>query len=166
MSASVIAFIGLGSNLKEPRQQVRDALRELNMLPYGRMLSHSSLYRSDPMGPADQPDYINAVARLETMLTPQALLDAMLGIERLHGRIRGATRWGPRTLDLDLLAYGDRVIAEPRLTVPHVGIAERPFVLLRLAEIAPDYLVPGKGRVGDLAASCPATGIQRLAPNE
>jgi 2-amino-4-hydroxy-6-hydroxymethyldihydropteridine diphosphokinase len=118
------------------------------------------------MGPADQPDYINAVAKLETLLTPQALLDAMLAIERAHGRIRGATRWGPRTLDLDLLAYGDRVIAEPRLTVPHVGIAERPFVLLPLAEIAPDYLIPVKGRVGELAASCAATGVHRLAADE
>lgn len=166
MSATVYAFIGLGSNLQEPRRQVRTALEELAALPYSRLAARSSLYRSDPMGPADQPDYINAVARLETMLTPQALLDAMLGIERKHGRIRGATRWGPRTLDLDLLAYGDRVISEPRLTVPHVGIAERPFVLLPMAEIAPDYHVPGRGRVGDLAAACPSAGIHRLSADD
>jgi 2-amino-4-hydroxy-6-hydroxymethyldihydropteridine diphosphokinase len=166
MSATVVAFIGLGSNLQAPRRQVTTAFGELGLLPYSRLLARSSLYRSDPMGPADQPDYINAVAKLETMLTPQALLDAMLAIERAHGRIRGATRWGPRTLDLDLLAYGDRVIDEPRLRVPHVGIAERPFVLLPLAEIAPDYDVPGRGRVGDLVAACPATGIQRLSGDE
>ncbi|MFO1434897.1 MAG: 2-amino-4-hydroxy-6-hydroxymethyldihydropteridine diphosphokinase [Gammaproteobacteria bacterium] len=159
---TVTAFIGIGSNLQDPKTQVRTALRELDQLPYTRLAAKSSLYRSDPMGPADQPDYINAVAAITTLLSPFALLDALLGIERAHGRIRGATRWGPRTLDLDILAYGDRAITEPRLTVPHVGIGERAFVLLPLAEIAPAFEVPGKGRVDTLAANCPRTGIHRL----
>jgi 2-amino-4-hydroxy-6-hydroxymethyldihydropteridine diphosphokinase len=163
---TVTAYIGVGSNLQDPKTQVRSALRELDQLPYTRLAAKSSLYRSDPMGPADQPDYINAVAAIETLLTPQALLDALLGIERAHGRIRGGTRWGPRTLDLDVLAYGDQVIAEPRLTVPHAGIAERAFVLLPLAEIAPNYEVPGKGRVDALAAHCQRNGIHRLNDND
>ena len=164
--STVTAYIGLGSNLQDPKTQVQSALRELDRLPYTRLTAKSSLYRSDPMGPADQPDYINAVAAIETLLTPFALLDALLGIERAHGRIRGATRWGPRTLDLDVLAYGDRVMAEPRLTVPHAGIAERAFVLLPLAEIAPTFEVPGKGRVDALAANGPRTGIHRLDDND
>lgn len=166
MSARVLAYIGLGSNLQEPRRQVASALKELSYLPYSRLVAKSSLYQSDPMGPADQPDYINAVAAIETNLTPLALLDALLAIERRHGRIRGATRWGPRTLDLDILTYGDQSIVEPRITVPHSGIAERAFVLLPLAEIAPDLHIPRKGTAAALAAACSAGGIRRLAVND
>jgi 2-amino-4-hydroxy-6-hydroxymethyldihydropteridine diphosphokinase len=114
------------------------------------------------MGPADQPDYINAVAAIDTLLTPLALLDALLGIERMHGRVRHATRWGPRTLDLDVLVYGDRIITDPRLAVPHPGIVERAFVLLPLAEIAPDLTIPGRGPVAALAAGVARAGIERL----
>jgi 2-amino-4-hydroxy-6-hydroxymethyldihydropteridine diphosphokinase len=166
MSGAVRAYIGLGSNLEDPRRQVRTAMAELDALPYTRLLARSSLYRSDPMGPPDQPDYINAVAAVDTLLTPLALLDALMGVERAHGRIRNATRWGPRTLDLDLLVYGEGIISEVRLTVPHPGIAERAFVLLPLLEIAPGLEIPGRGRVAALAAGLAGGGIERLNGDE
>jgi 2-amino-4-hydroxy-6-hydroxymethyldihydropteridine diphosphokinase len=162
MTDAVRAYIGLGSNLEDPRRQVRTALVELGALPYTRLVAQSSLYRSDPMGPADQPDYINAVAAIDTLLTPLALLDALLGIERMHGRVRHGTRWGPRTLDLDVLIYGDRIISDTRLAVPHPGIGERAFVLLPLAEIAPNLAIPGHGAVAALAARFVRAGIERL----
>lgn len=166
MTRAVRAFIGLGSNLEDPRRQVRMAVAELDALPYTRLAARSSLYRSDPMGPPDQPDYINAVAAVDTILTPLALLDALMGVERAHGRVRNATRWGPRTLDLDLLIYGERIISEARLTVPHPGIGERAFVLLPLMEIVPDLEIPGRGRVVALAAGLPEGGIERLNRDE
>ncbi|MEH6577413.1 MAG: 2-amino-4-hydroxy-6-hydroxymethyldihydropteridine diphosphokinase [Amphritea sp.] len=134
-------YIGLGSNLEDPRQQVSIALKELQQLPNCRNLSHSSLYRSDPVGPAGQPDYINAVACIETTLTPLQLLDALQGIEQDHQRVR-IQHWGPRTLDLDLLLFGQQVIHNERLTVPHAFMVERNFVLYPLAEIAPDLSLP------------------------
>ena len=163
MNACVEACIGLGSNLDDPRQQVSTALKELRRLPYSQFKAESSLYRSGPMGPADQPDYVNAVAVVQTLLTPHALLDALLGIEQQHGRVRGATRWGPRTLDLDLLVYGDRLIEDARLRVPHPGIAERAFVVLPLSEVAPGLKVPGKGAIETLASQVERGGIQRLS---
>ena len=166
MTGAVRAYIGLGSNLEDPRRQVRTAIAELDVLPYTRLVARSSLYRSDPMGPPDQPDYINAVAAVDTLLTPLALLDALMGVERAHGRIRNATRWGPRTLDLDLLVYGETIISEARLTVPHPGIAERAFVLLPLLEIAPDLEIPLRGRVAVLAAGLVDGGIERLNDDE
>ncbi|MCC6715606.1 MAG: 2-amino-4-hydroxy-6-hydroxymethyldihydropteridine diphosphokinase [Gammaproteobacteria bacterium] len=166
MTRAIRAFIGLGSNLEDPRRQVRAAMAELDALPYTRLAARSRLYRSDPMGPPDQPDYINAVAAVDTILTPLALLDALMGVERAHGRIRNATRWGPRTLDLDLLVYGERIISQPRLTVPHPGIGERAFVLLPLMEIAPNLEIPGRGRVAALAAGLPDGGIERLNSDE
>jgi 2-amino-4-hydroxy-6-hydroxymethyldihydropteridine diphosphokinase len=156
------AFIGLGSNLDEPRQQVARALRELAGLPDTTLAAQSSLYRSAPMGPPDQPAYINAVARLETRLAPEALLDALQAIEARHGRVRGDERWGPRTLDLDILLYADVRIDKPRLQVPHPGLAERNFVLQPLAEIAPDLDIPGLGPLRDLLARCPPDALERL----
>jgi 2-amino-4-hydroxy-6-hydroxymethyldihydropteridine diphosphokinase len=157
----VRVFIGIGANLDDPEVQVRTALRELDGVPGTRLAAGSSLYRNPPMGPPDQPDYVNAVAMLETALEPEPLLDALLAIEAAHGRERGR-RWGERVLDLDLLLYGDRRVDTPRLTVPHPGIAERRFVLEPLAELDPQLRVPGLGSVGELLAACPATPMERL----
>jgi 2-amino-4-hydroxy-6-hydroxymethyldihydropteridine diphosphokinase len=159
---AVSAFIGLGSNLDDPRRQVGRALEELAGLPETTLAAQSGLYRSAPMGPADQPAYINAVARLETRLAPEALLDALQAIEARHGRVRAGDRWGPRTLDLDILLYGDARIDSPRLRVPHPGLAARNFVLQPLAELAPDLDIPGLGPLRDLLARCPAAALERL----
>ena len=150
----VTAYIGLGSNLEDPLEQVRRALAELDAVPGSRLAARSGLYRSPPMGPAEQPHYINAVAALETRLEPRALLAELQRIERAHGRHRGADRWGPRTLDLDLLLYGERRIREPALTVPHPGLHERAFVLYPLAEIAAGLVVPGHGPLRELLQGC------------
>lgn len=160
----VLAYIGLGSNLQDPLDQVSRALEALSRLPESRCVARSSLYASPPMGPPDQPDYINAVACLDTGLSPHGLLDALQAIEQAHGRLRdGASRWGPRTLDLDILLYGDREIDSPWLRVPHGGLHERPFVLYPLAEIAPAELqVPGMGALSALLSRCPRDGLRRL----
>ncbi len=139
------AYIGLGSNLDHPRQQIKDALAELGLLDQTTLLTASSLYSSPPMGPADQPDYINAVAQIETMLQPLQLLEALQGIEQAHHRIR-KRHWGERTLDLDLLLYDDLEMLTPQLQIPHPGITQRAFVLLPLLEIAPQIVIPGKGQ--------------------
>ncbi len=138
------AYIGLGSNLAHPRQQVKDALADLGLLENSALLAASSLYCSPPMGPADQPDYINAVARIATTLLPLQLLEALQGIEQAHHRMR-KRHWGERTLDLDLLLYDDLRMLTPQLQIPHPGITHRAFVLLPLLEIAPGIVVPGKG---------------------
>lgn len=141
----VIAYVGVGSNLQNPQQQVKDALSELDQISDTRCIQSSSLYRSHPMGSANQPDYINAVAALETTLSPKALLQHLQGIEARHGRIRGAERWGPRSLDLDILLYNQYSTYEADLVIPHPGMHERPFVLYPLYEIAPDIQIPGRG---------------------
>ncbi len=156
-------YIGLGSNLADPQQQLRGALQALAELPGSRLAAVSSLYASDPLGPADQPRYVNAVAALETDLEPLALLDALQRIELAQGRERKAERWGPRTLDLDILLFGERLIDQPRLQVPHYHMQARPFVLYPLAEIAPPELVLADGRrLVDLLAACPFRGLERL----
>ncbi|WP_297529355.1 2-amino-4-hydroxy-6-hydroxymethyldihydropteridine diphosphokinase [Thiohalobacter sp.] len=164
MTAAVRACIGLGSNLGEPERQLRQAVAALASLPESRLLAVSSLYRNPPMGPADQPDYLNAVALLETGLEPEPLLDALQAIERAQGRLRDGTRWGPRTLDLDLLLYGARCIDSPRLQVPHPGLAVRAFVLAPLVEIAPELALPDGRPVATLAAAVDASGLVRVAP--
>lgn len=148
-SATVLAFVGLGSNLDRPQRQVLDALAELDDMPQSHLLRHSSLYRSAPLGPAGQPDYINAVAAVETRLAPSELLDALQAVEQRHGRVRGV-HWGPRTLDLDILAYGSARIRTDRLVVPHPQLQHRAFVLIPLHEIAPDLRIPGLGTLHDL----------------
>ena len=153
--------IGLGSNLEDPVRQVCSALAELAGLPRSQLLLQSSLYRSPPMGPAGQPDYVNAAALIETALEPLELLDALQAIEAAHGRLRGL-RWGPRTLDLDLLVYADLRLRHPRLVLPHPGIGQRAFVLVPLAEIAPDLVIPGTGSVAAAAAAV-AGEIERIA---
>ena len=143
------AFIALGSNLKNPAAQVRAGFVALATLPATKLTAQSSLYRSAPIGYADQPDFINAVAAIETTLAPRALLDALLAIERSHGRVRDFLN-APRTLDLDVLLYGDLQLHEHGLTIPHPRMHERAFVLLPLAEIAPQCVIPGRGCVVDL----------------
>jgi 2-amino-4-hydroxy-6-hydroxymethyldihydropteridine diphosphokinase len=130
------------------------ALSELAQLPSTELLHYSRLYRSAPLGPVDQPDYVNAVAVLDTRLDPHELLAALQALEHVHGRMRAGMRWGPRTLDLDLLVFGDLRLSSESLTVPHPGIAERDFVLRPLAEIAPALEIPGLGPVQALLKEC------------
>lgn len=155
-------YIGLGSNLDKPRQQLHSALEALASLPHSRLVGHSSLYASDPLGPADQPRYVNAVAALDTELQPWSLLDALQRIEQEQGRVRKAERWGPRTLDLDILLFGERQIDDARLTVPHYHMHARPFVLYPLAELAPELQLPDGRDLHELLAACPFTGLERL----
>lgn len=157
----VLTYIGLGSNLDNPESQVKTAIEALAGLSQIRLQDRSSLYRSAPMGPQDQPDYVNAVVKLSTGLEPDALLDKLQGIERAQGRVR-TQRWGPRTLDLDILLYGQCVVATERLKIPHPGIAARSFVLYPLAEINGQLEIPGLGRVQSLLEQCPDAGLSRL----
>jgi 2-amino-4-hydroxy-6-hydroxymethyldihydropteridine diphosphokinase len=159
----VIAYIGLGSNLVQPELQVRRALEALAELPETVLTAHSSLYRSEPLGPAGQPDYINAVAALKTDLSPLDLLSALQAIEARQGRVREGERWGPRPLDLDILLYGEQVSDDPRLTLPHPGLYERNFVLYPLAEIAPGLSIPGKGPLEVLLAQCHQGHLEKLS---
>lgn len=159
----VIATIGLGANLNDPAVQVEYALAELDRLPGTRLIARSSLYASAPVGYVDQPDFINAVAQVETSLAPRALLAALLDIEHRHGRER-SFRNAPRTLDLDLLLYGNAHFHEDGLTLPHPRMAERGFVLLPLLEIAPDTLIPGHGRAADHLAACMDQSVAVLPP--
>jgi 2-amino-4-hydroxy-6-hydroxymethyldihydropteridine diphosphokinase len=155
-------FVALGGNLGDPEAHLRRAFGELDALPRTTLKRRSSLYRSSPVGPAGQPDYVNAVAELETELGPEDLLDRLQRIEAAHGRVRGGAKWGPRTLDLDLLRYDDLRIRTDRLTVPHAGMTARNFVLGPLAEIAPDVQVPGSGDVSSLFERLGARGLERL----
>lgn len=157
----VTAFIGLGSNLDDPPARIRRALQALAALPGTRLVRRSSLYRNPPSGYLDQPDFVNAVARIETSLEPRELLDELLAIERVHGRVRDLPN-GPRTLDLDILLYGERTLREPGLTIPHPRMLGRAFVLMPLAEIAPDVVVPGSGRVADLVRNVDTSGMIKL----
>ena len=159
-------FIALGSNQADPVAQVTRAFDELQRLPQSRLLGRSSLYRSAPLGPQDQPPFINAVALLDTLLTPDALLDALQEIEQRAGRVRKAERWGPRILDLDLLLYANRIIDTPRLQVPHYHMHARSFVLYPLAELAPDLTMPDGTPLSKLLDACPAAGLQRLCASE
>lgn len=158
------AFIGLGSNLDDPLQHVKQALKDLSELTSTAELHASSLFRSAPVGPADQPDYINAVARLETSLSALDLLHEMQAIEQRHGRIRGPVQWGPRTLDLDLLLYDDLQLDTPELKLPHPEMNNRGFVLVPLHEIAPDLCIPHSGRVENLLLRVSVEGLHRLDP--
>lgn len=161
MSAPVRACIGLGGNIGEVDAALRAALAALDALPGTRLLRASRFYRTPAWGVEAQPDFTNAVAVLDTALPARALLDALLDIERAHGRERAAdgSRWGPRTLDLDLLLYGESVIDEPGLVVPHPQLHARAFVLVPLAEVAPDAMVPGWGGVSTLLAGLETDGI-------
>lgn len=146
-------YIGLGSNLDDPLQQVRQALIELDQLPHSELIQHSQLYRSAPVGPPDQPDYINAVAQLRTQLQPESLLDQLQALELRHHRVR-RQHWGARTLDLDILLFGNWQIDTERLKVPHPFMAERSFVLYPLQEIAPTLQLPNGDSITGLVAQC------------
>ncbi len=153
----VICYISLGSNLDNPVKQLKQAINELSVLDNGMLLLQSGLYQSSPMGPQDQADFINAVVKLETTLSADELLAQLQAIEQRHKRIR-TQHWGPRTLDLDLLLYGNKTINTGNLQVPHPGIPERGFVLYPLYEIAPDLEIPtgesGSALLKELVAKC------------
>ncbi len=160
-AAGITAYIALGSNLGDPVVQIEQTWSELGNLPETRLIACSALYLSKPVGYADQPDFINAVAGVRTQLTPRALLAALLGIEARHGRNR-TFKNAPRSLDLDLLLYDGLIMHEHGLTLPHPRMMERAFVLVPLSEIAPDALVPGHGRVADCLARIDSGDIARL----
>lgn len=155
-------YIGMGSNLAAPAEQLRHAIRALARLPQSRWVGVSSFYISDSLLP-NQPRYTNAVAALDTTLEPLALLDALQAIELGQGRER-TERWGPRTLDLDILVFGERLIDEPRLKVPHYHMQARAFVLYPLAELAPDLQLADGRSLSKLLTRCPFEGIERLVP--
>jgi 2-amino-4-hydroxy-6-hydroxymethyldihydropteridine diphosphokinase len=145
------AFVGLGANLGDRERTIREALRLLDAHEGVTVAAVSTLRETDPVGVVDQPRFLNGVAALDTALSPRALLDLLLDVERGLGRVR-AERWGPRTIDLDLLLYGDEIVDEPGLTIPHPRLHERRFVLEPLTELAPELEVPGRGAVADLLA--------------
>jgi 2-amino-4-hydroxy-6-hydroxymethyldihydropteridine diphosphokinase len=159
---SVRAYIALGSNLEDPVSQVNAGFAALAALPVTRLVAQSALYRTAPVGYAGQPDFINAVAAVETALSPRALLDALLAIERSHGRLRDFPN-APRTLDLDILLYGDLQLQENGLTIPHPRLHERAFVLVPLAEITPQCAIPGRGTAAELLRATGTGGVARLA---
>ena len=146
-----IAYIGLGSNMKSPKQQIKSAIKSIEGIALTQVLKVSSLYKSKPIGPQNQNDYINAVAKIDTDLMPLELLECMQDIENQQGRIR-KEHWGPRTLDLDILMFGEEIIKDDKLTIPHAEIENRSFVLAPLAEIDPNCLIPEKGMARDLLA--------------
>ena len=155
-------YIGLGSTLADPADQLRSAIAALGQLPQTSLAGVSAFYQSDSLLPG-QPRYTNAVAAIDSSLAPIELLDALQAIENAQGRER-LERWGPRTLDLDILLFGDRLIDEPRLKVPHYQIQERAFVLYPLAELAPQDLRLADGRtLTELLAACPFVGLERLS---
>lgn len=154
-------YIGLGSNLENPRQQIETAIRALQEVTGIEVLRISGIYHSKPMGPQDQPDYMNAVVLVHTSLSPDDLLKTLQQIEQSQGRVR-KRHWGERTIDLDILLYGSKVINTPDLVVPHPGIPEREFVLYPLQEIAPELVIPGLGSVKELTRACKAESIEYL----
>jgi 2-amino-4-hydroxy-6-hydroxymethyldihydropteridine diphosphokinase len=153
-------YIGLGSNLGKPLQQIESAILELQALVVGSTMNISPHYETKPVGPQDQPDFINAVVSFYTDLDANILLDQLLVIEDKNSRQRQNEQWGPRTLDLDLLLYGDEVIDTDRLTVPHPRMHERAFVLQPLLQISPECQIPGRGVVSDLLKKCDVSGIR------
>ena len=155
------AFVGLGANLGEPGTELRQAFLELDAIAHTRLVRASSLYRSEPVGYAEQPRFVNAVAQLETGLPAERLLAELHAIEARHGRRRSFAN-APRTLDLDLLLFGDAVIETERLKVPHPRMHERAFVLVPLLEIAPEAAIPGRGAAKMLLERCANQGVQRL----
>jgi 2-amino-4-hydroxy-6-hydroxymethyldihydropteridine diphosphokinase len=165
-AATVRAYIALGSNLAEPARQLQQAIDALAILPLSKLVARSSLYRSPALvapGCSGQPDYLNAVAAIDTALAPQALLAALQQIEHSQGRVRNE-RWGARTIDLDLLLYGDLQLQSVALTLPHYALTERGFVVLPLLEIAPDLILPDGRALASLRAQLDDSSVQRVAP--
>ncbi|MBI5782893.1 MAG: 2-amino-4-hydroxy-6-hydroxymethyldihydropteridine diphosphokinase [Gammaproteobacteria bacterium] len=159
---TVRAYIGLGSNLADPIAQVHAGVAALAQLEQTRVEACSSFYRTAPVGLREQPDFINAVCRVRTGQVPATLMRNLLEIERMHGRLRQGGKGGPRTLDLDLLLYGDQAIRMAELTVPHPRLHERAFVLYPLHEIEPDLVIPGRGVLRELLADCAGQPIQKI----
>ncbi|AXY00370.1 MULTISPECIES: 2-amino-4-hydroxy-6-hydroxymethyldihydropteridine diphosphokinase [Vibrio] len=155
----ITAYIAVGSNLADPVSQAKQAIEAIKSLPNSEFVAASSLYSSTPMGPQNQPDYINAVVAINTNLTPLELLDCTQAIEQEQGRVRKEERWGPRTLDLDIVLFGNEVINSERLTVPHYGMREREFVLYPLAEIAPSLQLPDGTEVSTLLTKVDRNGL-------
>lgn len=147
-----IAYIGLGSNIEQPYQQVKNAIIALDKIPDTKVRRDSGYYKSRPMGPKDQPDYVNAIVELETVLTPAKLLEQCQNIEQQQGRVR-LRHWGERSIDLDILLYADLLIETDALTVPHPGISQRDFVYIPLLKLEPEIDVPGKGLLRDIVQS-------------
>jgi 2-amino-4-hydroxy-6-hydroxymethyldihydropteridine diphosphokinase len=161
--APVRAYVGLGGNEGDVATTLEEALWALDALPQTTIQHQSAFYRTPAWGRTDQPDFINAVVELRTRTAPRALLELLLEIEQRFGRVRNAAdRWGPRALDLDLLLYGDEIVDEPGLTVPHPHLHERAFVLVPLAEIAPSLAIPGRGDVKSLLAAVDVSGIEAI----
>lgn len=156
-----VAYIAIGSNLASPLDQVNAAIAALAAIPQSQLLAQSAFYRTPPLGPQDQPDYLNAAVALNTALAPEALLDHTQRIELEQGRVRKAERWGPRTLDLDIMLFGDEVINTPRLTVPHYDMKNRAFMLLPLSEIAPGLRFADGALLADVLATLDQSGIRR-----
>lgn len=156
-----IAYIALGSNLDMPIEQLNRALKAISELPYTQLVALSGFYQSKPLGPQDQPDYVNAVAKIETDLTALSLLDELQRIENEQGRVR-LRRWGERTLDLDILLYSDDIIQNERLTVPHYDMHNREFVIVPLFEIAPELVLPTGRSVAELVKTFANYSMQSL----
>lgn len=158
----MISYIGIGSNQKDPIKQAKQAIEALQNLPSSKLTKSSSLYCSAPMGPQDQPDYINAVVEIDTQLTAIELLDALQAIEQSQGRVRKDNRWGPRTLDLDIILYDNQQINNIRLTIPHYGMQEREFVLYPLIEIASNLTLPNGILLSHLVTLCDKNGLTKI----
>ena len=156
------AFIALGSNLGDSRAILDSAIHAISMLPATKLSEFSSIYNSSPLSDCSQPDYLNAVIKIETALEPLELLDHLMSIEREHGRVRGPQRWAARTLDLDILLYGSLEIQTEKLWLPHREMHNRDFVLVPLAEIAAGITIPGRGSIGTLLDKCPQRGLVRV----
>lgn len=159
------AWLGLGANLGDPVAQVERALVQIAALPGTRLIARSALYRSDPVGPAGQPDYCNAVCEIETALAPEALLDAVLAIEVDNGRTRDGIRWTARRLDIDVLHVEGFACGTARLTLPHPRLQQRNWVAVPLAEIAPTLAIPGIGSITALADGLGHGGLRRWQPD-
>lgn len=156
------AYVAIGANLDDPLTRVRESFARLHGLPHTRLIARSKLYRSRPLGPSDQPDYVNAAAGLLTKLTAQQLLAELKSLEQMFGRDTPIVRWGPRRIDFDLSVFGAEEIVSDTLTVPHPGVPVRSFVLYPLLDIAPDLAVPGHGRIRELAARISAEGLAAI----
>ncbi|MGO2011694.1 MAG: 2-amino-4-hydroxy-6-hydroxymethyldihydropteridine diphosphokinase [Pseudoalteromonas sp.] len=157
-----LVYLGLGANLNAPKQQINNAISALKKLNNADFIGASSYYASKPMGPQDQPDYVNAVVAIKTSLLAEQLLDATQQIEHDHGRVRKENRWGPRSLDIDILLFANDIINTERLTVPHYGLCEREFVVYPLLEIAPTLTLPDGVSLSTLAANLPLNDLQKL----
>lgn len=155
-------YLGLGANLNSPKEQLDNAVIALKALPNCEFINVSHYYASKPMGPQDQPDYINAVVHIKTSLESEQLLDLTQNIELKHGRVRKAERWGPRTLDIDTLLFGDQIINTMRLTVPHYGLNNREFVVYPLLELAPELILPSGTALKTIAKNLPLNDLQQL----